>query len=189
MNAIAEDISCPGARSAAAWNAARDRVQAYLLAHRVDDRGKRSQLTQRILERAADRQKADPALNPTEAAMEETEGLMEDWFARVLDRPEMPGDRLAIEGRMALLLCDGARNWPAAFLEDGPLPVDFEQAMRAPALQSGPDLALSSMVLRPIDLGPITDAAGETLKRIDRWPFLRMAVVALIVAGTLAAIF
>jgi len=141
MNAIAEETFCPETRSAEAWNAAQDRVEAYLLAHRIGDWRKRFELTRRILGRAADRQKADPGLNPTEAAMEEAEVMMDDWFADFL-----------------------------------------------PPNRSGPELARSSMVMRPIDLGPITEAAGETLKHIDRWPYLRMTVVALLVVGTLAVI-
>jgi len=31
-------------------------------------------------------------------------------------------------------------------------------------------MTVSSMVPRPIDLGLITEAAGETLEQIERWP-------------------
>ena len=189
MKATVETTDFPAARSAEAWYAAQDRVQGYLIAHRVADWRQRFEFTRRILEGAAERQKADPGLDPTEAAMDETQRVMADWFARVMNCPRDPDDRLAIEGRMALFLCDGPRNWPGSFLAEGPVPVDFERAMRTPALPSGPDLNLSSMVMRPIDLGPITEAAGETLKRIDRWPFLRLAMVTLILVGTLAVIF
>ena len=41
--------------------------------------------------------------------------------------------------------------------------------MRAGAIQAGPDMAMSSMVPRPIDLGPIPEAAGETIS----WSRLR----------------
>ena len=36
--------------------------------------------------------------------------------------------------------------------------------MRAVAIQAGPDMAVSSMVPRPIDLGPIPEVAGETFE-------------------------
>jgi membrane glycosyltransferase len=45
--------------------------------------------------------------------------------------------------------------------------------MRSSNLEAGPDLAVSSMVPRPIDLGRITGAAGETLERFERWPVMR----------------
>ena len=40
--------------------------------------------------------------------------------------------------------------------------------MREGVIQAGPDMTVSSMVPRPIDLGPIPEAAGETIERIER---------------------
>jgi hypothetical protein len=56
-------------------------------------------------------------------------------------------------------------------------------------MRAGPDLAVSSMVPRPIDLGPITEAAGETLERLSQWPIVRVLVLWLLFAGALAASF
>ena len=56
-------------------------------------------------------------------------------------------------------------------------------------MQAGPDLVVSSMVPRPIDLGPITEAAGDTLERFERWPILRALLLWLMFAGALAGIF
>jgi hypothetical protein len=114
---------------------------------------------------------------------------MEAWFAEVLDEKGQPGDRLAVDGRVSLLLCDGPEHWPYAFLDEEHIPADFVQAMRTSNLNAGPDLAVSSMVPRPIDLGRITEAAGETLERFERWPAMRALLLWIVFALALAAIF
>jgi len=45
------------------------------------------------------------------------------------------------------------------------------------------------MVARPIDFGPISEAAEETLERFERWPLLRTLLLWLLFAGGLAVIF
>ncbi len=171
------------------WNAAYVRVEDYLRAHRIHNRLHQSRLIQKILERAARRHEAQPALDPTTLAAEETEEMMDAWFAEVLDEKGVPHDRLAIDGKVSLLLSDGPERWPYAFLDEENVPEDFRKAMRSSNLQAGPDLAVSSMVPRPIDLGMITGAAGETLERFEKWPALRALFLWLVFAGVLAGIF
>jgi len=171
------------------WNAAYVRVEDYLRAHRIHNRLHQSRLIQKILERAARRHAAHPALDPTMTAAEETEALMDTWFGEVLDQEGLPHDRLAIDGRVSLLLCDGPERWPYAFLDEDNIPADFVKAMRSSNLEAGPDLAVSSMVPRPIDLGRITEAAGETLERFERWPVMRALFLWVVFAAALAGIF
>jgi len=171
------------------WNSAYVRVEDYLRAHRIHNRLHQSRLIQRILERAARRHAENPALDPTTVAAEETEALMDAWFAEVLDQKGLPHDRLAIDGRVALLLSDGPERWPYAFLDERHIPGDFAEAMRSRNLEAGPDLAVSSMVPRPIDLGRITEAAGETLERFEEWPVLRALLLWVVFASALAGIF
>jgi hypothetical protein len=171
------------------WNAAYVRVEDYLRAHRIHNRLHQSRLIQKILERAARRHAAHPALDPTMTAAEETEALMDSWFGEVLDQEGLPHDRLAIDGRVSLLLCDGPERWPYAFLDEDYIPADFVKAMRSSNLEAGPDLAVSSMVPRPIDLGRITGAAGETLERFERWPVMRALFLWIVFASALAGIF
>ena len=171
------------------WNSAYVRVEDYLRAHRIHNRLHQSRLIQKILERAAKRHAEHPALDPTTVAAEETEALMDAWFAEVLDQKGLPHDRLAIDGRVALLLSDGPERWPYAFLDERHIPGDFAEAMRSRNLEAGPDLAVSSMVPRPIDLGRITEAAGETLERFEEWPVLRALLLWVVFASALAGIF
>lgn len=171
------------------WNAAYVRVEDYLRAHRIHNRLHQSRLIQQILERAARRHEENPALSPTALAAQETEAMMDLWFAEMLDVRGQPHDRIAIDGRVALLLCDGPQRWPYAFLDERQIPKDFAEAMRAGVIQAGPDMAVSSMVPRPIDLGLIPEAAGETIERIERWPLMRALLLWMLFAAALAAIF
>lgn len=173
-----------------AWNAAYMRVEDYLRAHRVHDRLHASRLILRVLERAARRHAENPKLDPTSLAAEEIEQEMDRWFAEMLDERGQPHERIAIDGRVALLLCDGPQKWPHAFMEsESAVPPEFTEAMRVGALTAGPDMAVSSMVPRPIDLGPISEAAGETLEKFEQLPLLRTLFLWLLFAGVLAVIF
>jgi hypothetical protein len=171
------------------WNAAYVRVEDYLRAHRIHNRLHQSRLIQQILERAAHRHEASPGRSPTELAAEETESLMDLWFADMLELRGQPHERVAIEGRLALVLCDGPQKWPYAFLDEQHTPHEFEDAMRAGAIQAGPDMAVSSMVPRPIDLGLIPEAAGETIERIERWPMLQTILLWMMFAVALGVTF
>ena len=171
------------------WNAAYVRVEDYLRAHRIHNRLHQSRLILQVLERAARRHAANPALNPTVLAAEEIEATMDLWFARLLARPGQPHERIAVDGRLALLLSDGPQRWPYAFLDEERVPEDFAAAMQARVIEAGPDMAVSSMVPRPIDLGPVTEAAGETMERIEQFPLVRTLLLWLVFAGALAGIF
>jgi len=115
--------------------------------------------------------------------------MMDEWFAELLGAKNLPHDRIAIEGRVALLLCEGPQKWPYAFLDSRTVPDEFTAAMRASSIKAGPDMTVSSMVPREIDLGPITEAAGETLERMEKWPLLRLALLWALFLGALFGIF
>jgi hypothetical protein len=186
---VLPDAFRPKTGTMEAWNAAYVRVEDYLRAHRIHNRLHSSRLILLILERAARRHEAEPAREPTALAAEETEAMMDRWFAEVLNQTGQPHERIAIDGRVAMLLCDGPQKWPYAFLDENHTPEGFTEAMRAVAIAAGPNLAVSSMVPRPIDLGLIPEAAGETLERFGRWPVLRTLFLWLLFAAALATIF
>jgi hypothetical protein len=164
-------------------------VEDYLRAHRIHNRLHQSRLILRILERAARRHAEKPGLDPTTLAAEETEHMMESWFSEVLGDQNLPRDRIVVNGRVALLLTDGPEKCPYAFLDEEQVPPDFARAMQQTSIEAGPDLAVSSMVPRPIDLGRITEAAGETVERFEKWPLLRALVLWSLFAAALASIF
>ena len=73
------------------WNAAYVRVEDYLRAHRIHNRLHQSRLIQKILERAARRHEARPALDPTTLAAEETEALMDTLIQATAVPENFPG--------------------------------------------------------------------------------------------------
>lgn len=179
----------PQTGSMEAWNAAYVRVEDYLRAHRIHNRLHQSRLIEKILERAARRHALHPALDPTTLAAEETEAVMDAWFGEVLGESNLPHDRIAINGRLTLLLSDGAQKWPYAFLDDKNIPPEFARAMQSSFVQAGPDLEVSSMVPRPIELGAISEVAGETLERFGQWPLLRALFLWALFLAALTLIF
>ena len=171
------------------WNAAYVRVEDYLRAHRIHNRLHQSRLIQRVLSAAAARHDQNPALDPATLAIEETDRLMDGWFGELLDEKELSHDRIAAEGRVALLLADGMDRWPFVFLSEQNVPAEFVQLMKQSSMKAGPDLTVSSMVPRDIDLGVITEAAGSTLERIERLPIVRMLLLWAIFSAVLTAVF
>jgi hypothetical protein len=171
------------------WNAAYVRVEDYLRAHRVQNRLHQSRLIQRVLVAAARLHEQRPSVDPATLAVEETDRLMDAWFGAVLGEKDLPHDRIATEGRVALLLADGLQRWPYVFLEREQLPAEFLQTVKQGSIKAGPDLEVSSMVPREIDLGTITAAAGETLERIERLPVLRVLLLWAIFVGVLMTVF
>ena len=171
------------------WNAAYVRVEDYLRAHRIHNRLHQSRLIQRVLVAAARLHERNPAADPATLAIEETDRLMDRWFGELLDEKELPHDRIAAAGRVALLLTDGMQRWPYAFLEEKNVPADFARAIKQGSIKAGPTLTVSSMVPREIDLGTITEAAGQTLERIERLPILRVLLLWTIFAGVLTMVF
>lgn len=171
------------------WNAAYGRVEDYLRAHRIHNRLHQSRLILRVLAAAAARHEQNPAADPVTLAIEEADRMMDGWFGELLDEKELPHERIAAEGRVAMLVSDGASRWPFAFLEDGSIPPEFAQAMKQSSLKAGPDLAVSSMVARDIDLGTITEAAGQTFERIEGLPFVRVMLLWALFLAVLAIVF
>jgi hypothetical protein len=172
-----------------AWNAAYVRVEDYLRAHRIHNRLHQSRVIQNVLERAAKRHAQNPALDPTTLAAEECEALMASWFKDVLANKELPDDRVPVTGRVALLISDGTQKWPYAFLQRENIPEDFSRAMRDSSMEAGPDMSVSNMVPRPIDLGTISEAAGETLEQIEKTPVLGTLLLWALFIAALASIF
>ena len=171
------------------WNAAYVRVEDYLRAHRIHNRLHQSRLIQRVLVAAARQHAENPSLDPATLAVEETDRLMDRWFAELLGEKDFSHERIATEGRLALLVADGMERWPYAFLEEDKVPEEFARVIRQSSIQAGPDLAVSSMVPRDIDLGPITEAVGLTLERIERLRTLRVVLLWLMFAAVLTAVF
>jgi hypothetical protein len=171
------------------WNAAFIRVEDYLRAHRVHNRLQQITILEKVIEWAARRHALNPALDPTTLAAEEIDRMMDEWFGELLGDKALPHERIAVEGRVALLLCDGVERWPYAFLDDQHVPPEFAQEMQRRFIQAGPDMTVTSMVPRPIELGALTEVAGQTFEQIEQWPILRVTLLWAVFLSVLALVF
>jgi hypothetical protein len=171
-----------------AWNAAYVRVEEYLRAHRVYNRLHATRLTVKILERAAAKHERTPARDPVVLAAEEMEAMTEEWFARNLRDSELPHGSRLVAGRVAMMLANAPERWPYAFLADE-VPPELGKVFETTAIYAGPDMSVSSMVPQPIDLGPISDVAGDALHQFERWPLLRTIGLWSLFLAALAAVF
>jgi hypothetical protein len=142
----------PSTGSEADWNAAYYRLEDYFRSLRIVNKVHQSQIILHILNRAAARHVKDPARNPTTLAMEEARAAMDEWFENILGTRE----RIAAAGLISMLSINAAARWPMAFLTDE-IPADFRREMQESEVRAGPDLQVSSMVPRPIDVGPLLD--------------------------------
>ena len=164
-----------------AWDEAYRRVEAYFAALRIRNKLLLSTLVHRVLQKAAERQNAGEVGAPTEIAMDEADREVHQWFIQILDLDEEAGEDPVLRGRLSLLLADMPRQWQHEFLTDPPWPEPFVEAMRKSFLRAGPDFHLSQLRARPLELGPIPNLAGETLRDLDRKPHLRNILLFLFV--------
>lgn len=171
------------------WNSAYVRVEDYLRAHRLHNRLHQSRVIELVLERAARRHESEPTRDPVTFAAEEIDRLMQEWFGAQLTGADRSHDRLAAQARVAMLLADVPNRWPYAFLDHAATPPELRLAMEKSSLQAGPDMAVSSMVPREIDLGTLPEVAGGTLETLERWPVVRLLVLWTVFAAVMAALF
>jgi len=89
-----------------------------------------------------------------------------------------------------LLVADAPEKWPRDFLAED-IPEEFQQAMQQYDVRAGPDLQVSSMVPRPIDISPLVegvfkDSGEET--GAGAWIIALSTAVAIIVLFVLLTI-
>ena len=61
--------------------------------------------------------------------------------------------------------------------------------MQRRSIQAGPDMTVTSMVPRQIELGTLTEVAGQTFEKIERWPVLRVTLLWAVFCSVLALVF
>ncbi len=172
-----------------AWDEAFLRVESYLRSHRLESRILINRLTTEILNSAREESSGREGFSPVELAMEVADRRMSAWFLRVLGEEALDEPRLGARGRLALVLADVPARWPQYFLSDETPPQQMVDAMRSAYVEAGPELRFSNMVPRPMDLGPIASAAGDTWSTLRRWPLLRAVLGWLLIIGALAGIW
>lgn len=157
------------------WNAAYEKLGNYLRAHGVQSHLHRAHLISRILQRVHERGAVQlkRASIPT-LAIEETNLMLNEWFSAITNQPM--GDDLyqaKVDGRVALYLCDSSSRWPYTFLEKDRIPPEMAAAMQEGLAHTGPELQVSSMVPRPIDLGLFPTMADDAIDALHRAPIIK----------------
>ncbi len=155
------------------WNDAYARLADYFRACRIHSRVHRTRLILDILQRAAHTHARHPHTSPMEVTIHEARKMQRTWLREIMSDLNVPEGRLDASGRLAYLLCDGPNLYPEHFLATGKAPPHMIEEMRKPIMHSGPDLAFSSMVPRDIDLGPVSDFAGDASHFFTRHAWLR----------------
>ena len=181
MESLRIDFS-PSSGTPDEWNDAYARLADYFRAHRIHSRVHRTYLILETLRRAAETHQRHPGVSATEVAIHEARRMHRAWLHTIMGDLNVPEARLDANGRLAFLLCDGPNKYPDYFIGEAIAPPELTEAMRRPIEQSGPDLAFSSMVPRPIDLGPMAEREDDAGGFLDI-PWLRYLLL-LIFAST-----
>lgn len=117
-------------------------------------------------------------------AIEEARELVANWLANLLPTHTEERPFTLAEGYLALYLCDAPMRWPGAFLNPQQAPPDFAETLHSRIVKTGPELEVSSMVPRQIDLGLLPDLAESAFDTLDRVPLIKTLLVwALFIAG------
>lgn len=170
------------------WNEAFSRVEDYFRAHRVHSRLHQSELVYKIVTRAAERHEADPATPPVTHAVREADAAINSWLRTQIGDEGMDAEKAGRLGRVAFLLAEGPAKHPEMFL-DNDLPDDVRAGMRRRLEQSGPNLEVSSMVGRDLDLGLFPDVAEFAWDLLNKTPLFRMLLLWALFALILTGIF
>ena len=163
----------PSSGTAEEWNEAYARLSDYFRAHRIHSRLHRAYLVLETLRRAAKTHASHPEFTPTQVAIHEARRSQKQWLRDIVGDLNLPEARLEANGRLAFLMSDGPHRWPNFYLKRTDLPPELVASMRQRVEQSGPDLAVSSMVPRDIDLGFIPGIADDTFDLFERHPRLK----------------
>lgn len=194
MDLPLESISLPPWDPARAdeWNEAYEKVENYLRACRVSSHLQRARLTALILQRVYDRMQGDAAAKDhtlSELAIMEVRDRIAEWVGHYLP-PRAEGQPASLgEGMLAIYLGDGPMRWPYAFLDSCRMPAEFAESIRARVVRAGPDLAVSSMVPREIDLGMMPELVGSAMETFEALPILKTLLAWLLFFGLMGFLF
>ena len=194
MDLSLESISLPpwDPVRAEEWNDAYEKVENYLRACRVGSHLQRARLIALILQRVYDRKQADPSVSETslpELAIVEVRERIEEWISHYLP-PHADGSALKLgEGMLAIYLCDGPTRWPYAFLDSHRMPAEYAELLGARVVRPGPDLAVSSMVPRDMDLGLMPELVGSAMETFEALPVLKTLLAWLLFLGLMGFLF
>lgn len=171
------------------WDEAYRRVEAYLSALRIRNKLVLAALTNRVLRETENYIRDGARERPAALASTIIDQIVLDWFRRVLETNGENPREVSLRGRLALLLTDLPTRWQDQFLSDPPWPDEFLQAMRSNFVSSGPDFQLARMAARPLNLGVLPTLADNTLRGLDRLPWVRTGLLWIVIGGLFGLLF
>ena len=194
MDLSLESITLPPWDPARAeeWNDAYEKVENYLRACRVGSHLQRARLIALILQRVYDRTQTDESVvgrSLPELAIVEVRDRVTEWISHYLP-PRADGRSLNLgEGMLAIYLCDGPTRWPYAFLDSQRMPAEFAEALCSRVVRAGPDLEVSSMVPRDMDLGLMPGLVGSAMETFEAVPILKTLLAWALFFGLMGFLF
>lgn len=168
------------------WNEAYARLADYFRSYRLHNRIRRTQLILETLRRAANAHARNPLKPPTAHAIEQARLMLHEWLTDVYHDMNLTESQIEAAGRLGFYLSDGPRRWALSFMDHERRPVDMTEAMRSAVRTSGPQMQVSKMTPRDIDLGRITEVAEDTFDSFGRHALLRYAMLSVLIAGVLS---
>lgn len=156
------------------WDEALERVQVYLGTLKIGGAEHRARMALRLLERAKSLAAEKPGQEPIVLVMDLVNEDLEKWFGEVL--PGVPPAKRVPMGLVALRMTGAAERWPDVVM-DHEAPDEMKAQLAGVTVRSGPDLAVSSMISRPMDYGPMETLAQETWHHFAWAPLARAALL------------
>jgi hypothetical protein len=168
----------------ALWLPAFERVEKYLRALRITSRHLRVKFAREIIRAAVARHALEPRRTSLDIAMTEARRLVRENFGRVRSLPRDSRVRRSVApGRAVRWPAREAVAQPQQQIADAPSIAHAISEARAPA---APQItARVGMAPRPLDLGPVSRAAGVTLRLLRCRPVLRYAMTCTLVMSVL----
>lgn len=168
------------------WEEAFLRVEAYLLAWKVEPRSLVAEIATAICKKAQALAAQNEGMHPVQLAMSLLQDSLSDRFREVFpDTGELPHHHRA-RGRLAVLLCGAAPLLGKQLPTSDSCPPELCSALRQSFLQSGPELRLSKMAPAPIEFG--FGDSDEVAPSARHWMPNPALVVTLLVMSALGGV-
>ncbi len=169
------------------WNEAFQEIDSYLKAHQLLSALHRAKIALAILQKIA--LEGDvPDATICSRAMREFMKQRTLWVSKIAGLSE---ENVFTDAhcRVLLYLADIPQNWQHSFMVSTQPPAQLIEAIKLSELKASPQLELSNMVARPIDLGFISGLAGLTMQTFEKIPVLKVIVAWLFFAFVMGLLF
>jgi len=139
----------------AEWSAAQRRLDSYLLALGVPDTRRREQMIATWLEAGMARKASGEVRPLMELGMDELARAQTGWLNKLLELDQLGVSALQ-DRRVGLRVINAHQRWPGSFLAADP-PAEMVRELKECEVRSRPELCVSRMVPRPLDMAPLVE--------------------------------